>query len=69
MPRSHHTHNLIRRRRAGSREIIAGVYPELSAGTYTVWGLDGEPLGNTTIHGGHVSEFHAGNCHARVDTP
>lgn len=69
LPRSHHTHNLIRRRRAANREIIAGVYPELQAGTYTVWGLDGEPLGSTTIHGGQVSEFHAGNCHARVDPP
>jgi hypothetical protein len=54
---------MIRRRRAVTREFIAGVYPELPEGTYTVWGLDGEPLGETTIHGGQVSEFHAGDCH------
>ena len=36
---------MIRRRRGVGREFIAGVYPELLEGTYTVWGLDGHPLG------------------------
>jgi hypothetical protein len=63
MPRSHHTHTMIRRRRAVTQEFIAGVYPALQAGSYTVWGLDGEPLGETTINGGQVSEFRAGDCH------
>jgi hypothetical protein len=61
-PRSHHMHTMIRRRRAVDREFIAGVYPELDEGTYTVWGIDGGPLGEVTISGGHVSEFHAGDC-------
>jgi hypothetical protein len=63
-PRSHHMHTMIRRRRAVDREFIAGVYPELVEGTYTVWGIDGAPLGDVTIRGGHVSEFHSGDCRA-----
>jgi hypothetical protein len=56
-PRSHHMHTMIRRRRAVDREFIAGVFPELDEGTYTVWGIDGHPLGDVTIRGGQVSEF------------
>ncbi len=61
-PRSHHLHTMIRRRRAVDREFIAGVYPELRAGAYTVWGLDGGSLGDVTIIGGEVAQFHAGAC-------
>jgi hypothetical protein len=61
-PRSHHMHTMIRRRRAVDREFIAGVYPELVEGTYTVWGVDDRPLGEVSIVGGRVSEFHSGNC-------
>jgi hypothetical protein len=61
-PRTHHLHTLIRRRRAFDRELIAGVYPEVSEGEYTVWGLDGEPLGVVTVVGGQVAEFQAGGC-------
>jgi hypothetical protein len=61
-PRSHHVHTMIRRRRAVDREFIAGVYPELVEGEYTIWGLDDRPLGQVTVLGGHVVEFHSGNC-------
>ena len=61
-PRSHHMHTMIRRRRAADSEFIAGVYPELVEGTYTVWGMDGLPLGLVDIAGGRVSEFHAADC-------
>jgi hypothetical protein len=61
-PRSHHVHTMIRRRRAVDREFIAGVYPDLVAGVYTVWGLDDRPLGEVTVLGGHVVEFQSGNC-------
>jgi hypothetical protein len=61
-PRSHHMHTMIRRRRAVDREFIVGVYPELVEGDYTVWGIDGHPLGDVVIKGGHVSEFRSGNC-------
>jgi len=60
--RSHHTHTMIRRRRAVSQEFIAGVYPELRSGAYTVWALDGSPLVDVTIAGGRVTELHVGNC-------
>ena len=40
------------------------MYPELREGEYTVWGLDGNPLGTVTIVGGRVSEFRAGDCRA-----
>jgi hypothetical protein len=61
-PRSHHMHTMIRRRRSFDREFIAGVYPELVEGVYTVWGIDDLPLGGVTIVGGHVSEFRSGDC-------
>jgi hypothetical protein len=62
MPQSHLMHTMVRRRRAVDREFIAGVYPELVAGDYVLWGTDGAPLGTVTITGGRVSEFHAGDC-------
>ncbi len=61
-PRSHHLHTMIRRRRAVDREFIAGVYPEVVEGIYTVWGIDDLPLGEVTIEGGRVSEFRSGDC-------
>jgi hypothetical protein len=61
-PQSHAMHTMIRRRRAVDREVIVGVYPELTEGNYVLWGLDGEPLGEVAISGGRVSELHGGNC-------
>ena len=63
MARTHHIHTLIRRRRARDRDIVAGVYPELNEGEYTVWGVDdGGPIGRVEIVGGQVTEFNGGNC-------
>jgi hypothetical protein len=61
-PQSHRLHSMVRRRRAEAREFVACVYPELRAGAYTLWGLDGERLGDVFIEGGRVSEFHGGTC-------
>ncbi len=61
-PRSHHTHTMIRRRRAMNRELVAGVYPELVEGAYLVWGLDDRALGEVSVLGGRITEFQAGNC-------
>jgi hypothetical protein len=61
-PRSHHLHTMIRRRRAPAREFVAGVYAEVTAGRYTLWGLDGAPLAVVDIVGGRVAEFDAGDC-------
>jgi hypothetical protein len=63
--KNHDTHTMIRRRRAVDREFVAGVYPELHAGMYTVWGTDGSALGEITIAGGQVTEFKAGDCRGR----
>jgi hypothetical protein len=63
VPRHHHLHTMVRRRRATNKDVIAGLYPEVPEGTYTVWGLDDSgPLGEVTVTGGQVSEFHAGSC-------
>jgi hypothetical protein len=61
---SHLIHTMVRRRRATNRDIIAGLFPELREGRYTVWGLDGGPIGEVTIVGGQISEFHGGDCGA-----
>jgi hypothetical protein len=67
--RSHHLHTMVRRRRATNKDIVAGLYPEVPEGTYTVWGLDDSgPIGEVTIMGGHVSEFQAGACRG-VEAP
>jgi hypothetical protein len=63
--RSHQMHTMIRRRRSVDRNFIAGVYPELASGSYTLWGLDGVPLGDIDIEGGQVAEFNAGSCRGR----
>jgi hypothetical protein len=61
-PQSHLIHSKVRRRRAVDREFVACVFPELAAGTYTLWGLDGETLDEVVIEGGRVSEVHGGAC-------
>lgn len=62
LSRSHHTHTMIRRRHAVDRAFVAGVYPDLRAGTYTVWGTDGVELAEVVIAGGQVTELQAGDC-------
>jgi hypothetical protein len=62
-PRSHHLHTMVRRRRATGRDVIAGLYPHVPAGSYNVWGLGPSgALGQVEVVGGHVSEFHGGAC-------
>ena len=67
-PQSHDIHTMIRRRRATGKDVIAGLFPELREGMYTVWGLsDNGPIGEVTIVGGQISEFHGGDCGADGD--
>jgi hypothetical protein len=62
-PRGHHIHTMVRRRRATGKDVIAGLYPELLEGSYTIWGLDDTgPIGEVNIVGAQVSEFYVGNC-------
>ncbi len=68
--RSHHIHTMVRRRRATNKDIVAGLYPELPEGTYTIWGReDTGEIGEVTIVGAQVSEFHAGDCRPRPPGP
>jgi len=57
--RSHHRHLMIRRLRAAGGDVIAGVLPQLTEGSYTVWGPDGAALAAVTIEGGRVTEVRA----------
>lgn len=62
-PRSHHLHTMFRRRRVTDRDVIAGVFPEVEEGTYTLWGLHGTgPLGEVLVVGGQVSEYIGNDC-------
>jgi hypothetical protein len=62
-PRSHDLHTMVRRRRATGRDVVAGLYPEVRQGRYTVWGINGTgPLGEVEVTGGRVGEFHAGDA-------
>lgn len=62
-PRSHHLHTMVRRRRATGKDVIAGLYPEVGEGVYTIWGVGATgPLGEVTVVGGRVSEFQGGDC-------
>jgi hypothetical protein len=58
--RSHHRHLMIRRLRAVGGDVIAGVLPQLDAGSYTVWDPQGAALAEVTVKGGRVIEVHAG---------
>lgn len=56
-PRSHDIHTTIRRRCSPEGELIVGVYPQLLAGDYTVWGLGDLPTARIAVTGGQVSEL------------
>ncbi|MGH3496232.1 MAG: hypothetical protein ACRDP1_02040 [Nocardioidaceae bacterium] len=51
------THVAVRERRGRSAPRYAAVFPSLPAGDYTVWGLDGDPAGTTTISGGRITQL------------
>jgi len=53
--RSHHRHLLVRRLRAGTGEVVAGVLPTLREGRYTVWGPAGTAVASVGITGGSVT--------------
>lgn len=49
------THSRVRPRTAGRGTQYAAVYPQLAAGTYTVWDDAVTPIATVTIHGGRVT--------------
>ena len=49
------THSRVRPRNIGRQTQYAAVYPQLPAGTYTIWDHDDTPAATVTIHGGQVT--------------
>jgi len=54
---AHRVHTAIHERRAGGSVTYAGIYPELPAGTYRIWGDDPTLPNQVTIVGGEVAEL------------
>lgn len=52
----HRSHNVVHERRMLGRSVFAAVFPELTAGDYRLWGLDGRADAQIAIRGGEVSE-------------
>jgi hypothetical protein len=52
----HRTHTAVLERHVNGRVLFAAVFPALPAGTYTIWGLDGQAAGEATILSGGVAE-------------
>jgi hypothetical protein len=60
--RSHLVHTMLRRRRlpnSTGQEAAVGVYPELVAGRYWLWG-DCGPVAEVEVRGGEVAEIQLG---------
>jgi hypothetical protein len=51
------THSLVRERRTAAGTSYAAVYPDLAAGSYTVWRDHDTPAGTVTIDGGRVTRY------------
>ena len=51
------THAQVRERRAGGRVSWAALYPDLAAGTYTIWRDEATAAGTVTVTGGAVASF------------
>lgn len=56
-PQARRTHSQVRERLAAGRTSYAAVYPELAAGTYTIWRDHATPAGTVTVDGGAVARF------------
>jgi hypothetical protein len=51
------THSQVRERQAPGRTSYAAVYPDLPAGTYTIWRDQDTAVGQVVIKGGAVTSF------------
>jgi hypothetical protein len=51
---AHRTHSRVRPRKTG-RTQFAAVYPQLAAGTYTLWNHDGNPALTVIVRSGQVT--------------
>ena len=51
------THSLVRPRHMATGTRYAAVYPELAAGTYTIWASASRRVGRVVIAGGRVTTW------------
>jgi hypothetical protein len=51
------THSQVRPRHLPDRTRYAAVYPDLPAGTYTIWADEQSPAGDVVIAGGRVTTW------------
>ena len=56
-PAARRTHSQVRERRTTGSVQYAAVYPDLTAGDYTIWRDATTALGVVTIEGGHVTGY------------
>ena len=56
-PRARRTHSQVRPRHMAALTKYAAVYPELSAGTYTIWADASRRAGSVVIAGGRVTNW------------
>jgi hypothetical protein len=57
IPGAPRTHSQVRERHAGGRTSYAAVYPDLPAGTYTIWRDEATAIGTVEVTGGAVALF------------
>jgi hypothetical protein len=53
----HRTHSQVRERGTAAGTSYAAVYPDLAAGSYTVWRDHDTPAGTVAIDGGRVTRY------------
>jgi hypothetical protein len=56
-PGAKRTHSQVRPRPMATVTKYAAVYPELAAGTYTIWADEQRPAGSVVITGGRVTNW------------
>jgi hypothetical protein len=49
------THSQVRRRHMAAATTYAAVYPNLPAGTYTIWTAEQDPAATAVITGGQIT--------------
>ena len=59
-PAAPRSHSQVRERRTAGLVQYAAVYPDLTAGDYTIWRDAATVLGVVTIEGGHVTSYQWG---------
>jgi hypothetical protein len=56
-PAARRTHSLVRERNTSAGTSYAAVYPDVTAGEYTLWRDDTTPAAVITINGGQVTSY------------